>query len=165
MQMGVQVSEDVESGVACGRPKPSRGIGTTKMKNLLSNLKSLEAEHLREAGELQVALAQKLAEIQDLRRQIELQKHPILGAAETPRKPTTENAGSDPVRASLPSSIEEVLRDNKDGLTLIDLAHRIAEVRGGTSRNLLRMIDQAIYRLKKQNRISRNPENMKFFIK
>jgi len=35
---------------------------THKMKNLISNLKSLQAEHLREAGELQVALAKKLAE-------------------------------------------------------------------------------------------------------
>jgi len=165
MQMGVQDSEDVESGAACGRPKPSRGIGTTKMKNLLRNLKSLEDALLREVEELQVVLAQKVAEVEDIRRKIELQNHPIPNAAEAPSRPTTEKAGSDPVRASLPNLIEEVLRDNKDGVSLIDLVHRIAEVRGGTSKNLRGMVDQAIYRLKQQDRISRNPENMKFFIK
>ena len=65
----------------------------------------------------------------------------------------------------MPSLIEEVLRENKDGLSLIDLAQRIAEVRGGMPKQLLGMIHQAIYRLKKKDRISRNPENMKFFIK
>ena len=76
-----------------------------------------------------------------------------------------EKAGVDAVEESLPAQIEKLLRENKDGLTLVDLLRKIAEGCVCLTKRRRSMVDQAIFRLKKKDRIARNSENLRFFIK
>lgn len=83
-----------------------------------------------------------------------------------PKREDIENAGGNSAQESLPTLIEKLLRDNPDGLSLADLIQKIRETGYvSLSKKPRSMVDQAIFRLKKKDRIVRNPDNLKFFIK
>ena len=83
-----------------------------------------------------------------------------------PKREDIENAGGNSAQESLPTLIEKLLRDNKDGLSLADLIQKIRETGYvSLSKKPRSMVDQAIFRLKKKGRIVRNPDSLKFFLK
>ena len=145
----------------------------SEMKVRLANLKINEADLLREAAEIEKALAEKEAEVKVVRRQIELltqQIYPSIGTAKKafgrPKREDIENAGGDAAKESLPTLIEKLLRESKDGLSLADLIHMVDEIGYvSLSKRPRSMVDQAIFHLKKKGRIVRNPENLKFILK
>lgn len=83
-----------------------------------------------------------------------------------PKREDIENAGGNAAQGSLPTLIEKLLRENKDGLSLAELIEKIRETGYvSLSRKPRSMLDQAIFRLKKKERIVRNPDSLKFFLK
>ena len=67
---------------------------------------------------------------------------------------------------SLLALIEKLLLESKDGLTLAELVLKIRESgHVSLSKKPRSMVDQAIFRLKKKDRIVRNPESLKFSLK
>ena len=145
----------------------------SEMKVRLANLKINEADLLREAAEIEKALSEKEAEVKEVRRQFELltqQTYPSVNTAKKAlgraNREEDKIAGGDAAKESLPTLIEKLLRESKDGLSLADLVQKIAETKCfSLSKKPRSMIDQAIFRLKKKERIVRNPENLKFVLK
>ena len=83
-----------------------------------------------------------------------------------PKREDIELAGGNAGQESLPTLIEKLLRDSKDGLSLAELIQKIRETGYvSLSKKPRSMVDQAIFRLKKKERIVRNPDSMKFFLK
>lgn len=83
-----------------------------------------------------------------------------------PKREDIENAGGNSAQESLPTLIEKLLRDNKNGMTLADiLTHIRSSGYVSLSKNPRTMIDQAIFRLKKKERIVRDQTSLKFFLK
>lgn len=145
----------------------------SEMKARLENLKINEAHVLREAAEIEKALVAKEGEARRVRQQIEIlmqQIYPSVGKVENalgrPKQKKMENVGSGPAEETLPTLIEKLLGENKDGLSLAELIQKIRE-KGyvSQSKKPRSMADQAIFRLKKNGRIARNPENLKFVLK
>ena len=144
--------------------------GYSEMKRRLAHLKQIEVVLLREAAEIKKALVEKEGEIQMARRQIAQltqQIHPNGGAADAASarpKPDTENSSTEAGHVSLPTLIERLLRESKDGLSLSDLTQKLLEGYTGQSKTPRSLVDQAIFRLKKRGRITRNRENLRFFL-
>lgn len=145
----------------------------SEMKTRLANLKINEADLLREAAEIAKVLAAKEGEARRVRQQIEIltqQIYPSVGAANMalcrPKRNKMEHVGGGPAEESLPTLIEKLPGENKDGLSLAELIHKIRE-KGyvSLSKKPRSMVDQAIFRLKKNGRIARNAENLKFVLK
>ena len=145
----------------------------SEMKTGLAILKINEADLLREAAEIEKALAAKEGEARRVRQQIEIltqQIYPSVGTAKKAlgraKRNNVENVGGGPAGESLPTLIEKLLRESKDGLSLADLIHKVAE-NGCVSlcKRPRSIVDQAIFRLKKKGRIARNAENLTFFLK
>ncbi len=141
----------------------------SEMKRLLAHLKQIESNLLRETAEIEKALAEKVCEVQLIRRHIALQTqqiHPsvVANTASTRPTPDTENSSTEAVHVPLLTLIENLLLDSKDGLSMSDLTQKLLEGYDGQSKKLRSMVDQAIFRLKKSGRITRNQENLKFFL-
>ncbi len=82
-----------------------------------------------------------------------------------PKREDIENAGGSASQEPLPSMIEKMLRESKDGLTLSEMLTKIRESNYVTlSLKPRSMLDQAIFRLKKKGVIVRNDETMKYVL-
>lgn len=138
----------------------------------IANLKINEADLLREAAEIEKALVAKHGEARRVRQQIEIliqQISPSVGKVQKAhgrsKRKKMENVGSGPAEGSLPTLIEKLLGENKDGLSLAELIQKIREKGyASQSKKPRSMVDQAIFRLKKNGRIARNSENLKFVL-
>jgi hypothetical protein len=83
-----------------------------------------------------------------------------------PKREDIEMAGGSATQESLPTMIEKWLREaNKEGLSLADIIQKVRESGYvSLSKKPRSMVDQAIFRLKKKEKIVRNPDNMRFFL-
>lgn len=83
-----------------------------------------------------------------------------------PKREDIENAGGNSSQDSLPTLIEKLLRDNKAGLSLAELIQKIRESGYvSLSKKPRTMLDQAIFRLKKKEKVVRNADSLKFLLK
>lgn len=105
-------------------------------------------------------------------RQAAVVEGPIATLKKSPGRPKREQIeamGGNPSQVSLPNVIEIWLKSaGKDGMALAEMVeklHELIKAGGYTSMSdkPRSMLDQAIFRLKKRQRIIRNNENMKFF--
>jgi predicted nucleic acid-binding Zn-ribbon protein len=139
----------------------------------LAILQSKLADLLLEVAEIEKALSEKESDVTEVRRQIEILTQQIGPSVSTTKKTLGRPNRKEPYSVggalpeeSLPSLIEKLLRENKDGLSLADLIQRLAQTkRTSLSKKPRSMVDQAIFRLKRNGRVVRNPENLKFFLK
>jgi hypothetical protein len=82
-----------------------------------------------------------------------------------PKREDIENAGGNSGQDSLPTIIEKTLNESPEGLSLADLVVKIrSSGYVSLSKNFRSMLDQALGRLKKKNKVVRNPENLRFFL-
>jgi hypothetical protein len=161
----------------------------------LAELKIQEAELLMEAANIERDLAAKEGEILKLRGQIEqltrglshlaygpvtprvgsevIVKAEVTGNAPAtktkkhgrPRLSDIENAGGSSSQPSLGAVIEKIVNES-NGVSKPELATKIlASGYVSLSDDFETMIDQAIYRLKKKDKIYRHPDSLLFFKK
>ncbi len=105
-------------------------------------------------------------------RQAAVVEGPIATLKKSPGRPKREQIeamGGNPSQTSLPNLIETWLKDaGKKGMALAELTDKLHELlKSGTYTSVSgkprSMLDQALFRLKKREKIVRNTENMKFF--
>ena len=138
---------------------------SAELKVRLAHLKIDEADLLREVAEKSKELAAKEGELRRVRQQIAILTQPTKAACR-PTRDEVEIASGNADQVALPVLIEKLLREYKDGLSLADLFQKIREMGYvGPFKKPRLMLDQAVLRLKKEDRVSRNPETMKFFLK
>lgn len=156
----------------------------------LAQLKLQEAELQMEAANIERDLAAKEGEILAVRAQIDQLNRvmlmtpritsnmtPIVSAESVgnapkvkkqgrPRLTDLQNAGGSSTQTPLPKLIDKILSESKDGLSKKDLAAKIIETGYvSLSGNFKSMIDQALYRLEKNNKIVLNRDSLIYFKK
>lgn len=162
-------------------------IDVVEMRNKIADLKVQEADLLRESAEIERELAKKDEEIAQVRKQIngfsaalylngtlppdggvQVTGHQIGKVKKAPGRPKhkdIEAVGGNPAQESLTNLIEGFLREATQGLALKDIVVKINQSGYvSMSKNKRTMIDQALSRLKKKERIVRNPENLRYFL-